>query len=134
MKVQYVADDGTSFETEVECKSYELSQTFGADTRFLNVVDAMLQHLVTGDDRGNPVINFETEDEKTRVSIAIASHFETLRVAYETMCDDQHVANSKAKVPAKQGKMKTRGFEVKVALAKNHLRAPKNSTLYDDED
>jgi len=124
MKVQYVADDGTSFDTEVECKSYELSQTFGADTRFLNVVDDMLTYLVSADDRGNPVIPFETEDEKTRVSIAIATDFQRLKDAFDVIS---------APKPKAKTKGPDRGMEIKTGIAKNRLRNKPASRMHEED-
>jgi hypothetical protein len=125
MKVRYVADDGTLFETEKECEAYELSQTFGADTRFVNVVDDMFYHLVSTDDRGNPVIPFETEEEKIKVSIAIARNFQKLEDAYDTI--------SAPKPKAKTGKVSgTQALERKLEIAKNRIRTV--SRMYDEDD
>ena len=63
MKVQYVAEDGTTFDNEVECKQHELHTAFGSDARFVNAVDEMLTPLIGTDDRGNGVIWFDTEEE-----------------------------------------------------------------------
>jgi hypothetical protein len=85
MKVQYVADDGTAFSSERECKNYEQSQAFGADVRFVNAVATALNTLLKTSDRGYGVIEFDDDDEQTKVAIAIAKNFEKLSEVYETI-------------------------------------------------
>jgi hypothetical protein len=83
MKVQYVADDGTIFGSEVECMNYEAYSAFGSDTRFVDVVESMLSPLVAREDRGYKCIYFEAEDEKSAVARAIARNFYALSQVFE---------------------------------------------------
>ena len=83
MKVQYVADDGQAFNSERECKNYEQALAFGADPIFVNTVAAALGPLVKTSDRGYGVIEFDDDDEQTKVAIAIAKNFEKLSEVYE---------------------------------------------------
>jgi hypothetical protein len=88
MKVQYVAEDGAIFDTEIACVTHETRTAFGSDARFVNSVDETLASLVSEDDRGNAVIYFGDDDDKIRVATAIASHFETLQTAYDIILAD----------------------------------------------
>jgi hypothetical protein len=83
MKVQYVAEDGAIFDTEIACVTHETRTAFGSDARFVNSVDETLASLVSEDDRGNAVIYFGDDDDKIQVATAIASHFGSLSNAYE---------------------------------------------------
>jgi len=98
MKVQYVAEDGAIFDTEIECVTHETRTAFGSDARFVNTVDEILTPLVSEDDRGNAVIHFDHDDEKIQVAIAIAKSFEDLRSMFEAIFDEQ----AKKKRPSKR--------------------------------
>lgn len=65
MKTIYRADDGTEFDTILECQAYERRQAIGADGRFVDKLEALLQSVITTDDRGNAVINASTDDDDT---------------------------------------------------------------------
>lgn len=82
MKIQYVADDGTAFETEIECKEYEKSVSFGSDVRFVDVIADILSPVTHTSDRGYAVIDFEEGDDQIDVAIALAKNFEKLSEAY----------------------------------------------------
>lgn len=83
MKIQYVAEDGTTFDSEVECMNHETYAVFGSDARFLDVVESILEPLVNFDSQSNKCIYFESSFNKTNVAITLAKNFYTLMQAFD---------------------------------------------------
>jgi len=100
MKVQYVADDGKVFDTEIECLNHETLTAFGSDVRFVNMVDTILSAITSQDDRANEVILFEDEEDKIRVATILAKHLRALLEVFE-LIEYEH---SPTKVPKRKNR------------------------------
>jgi|ERR1700682_3724243 len=95
MKVQYLADDGTIFNTESDCINYEQREPISSDPRFVNIVDSILDHLTTSSDvLGTRVIYFENDEDKLKVSKALAANIGDLLTVYNTI-EEELVAEAR---------------------------------------
>jgi hypothetical protein len=97
MKIQYVADDGTPFNTEAECKEYEGAANRGAHPRFVMAVDSALSSITDLDGSATRILFFENDVHKTKVAIAIARNLDKLVAVYEGISTERKTFNKKAK-------------------------------------
>jgi hypothetical protein len=73
IQVKFVADDGTSFDDEKECKAYEEGRLIGGHAGFVHVVRDALSKLVhRGEDFNYIPFDDEIDDGQEMVNVAIA--------------------------------------------------------------
>jgi hypothetical protein len=98
MKIQYVAEDGTVFDVEADCKEHEQVTCRGAHPRFVQAVaEALCKRVTYVDDRGTQIIPFDDDSDTAKVAIAIARHLDTLVAVYDSIRINKPISKQKVK-------------------------------------
>ena len=89
MQTIYRADDGTEFNSEIECRRYELDTKPGAHPTFMTTLRQVLEPVVSNDDRGNDVIFVDNDDELSNnlrsLSVVICHNLDKLVQARDSI-------------------------------------------------
>jgi len=96
MKIQYVADDGIAFDTEMDCREYEQTTAVGSDPDFINAIVAALRPIIHETDEGYNAISFDDAADYAKVAVAIAKNFVSFEDALEQADTQQNVVRARA--------------------------------------